>query len=254
MWRNLKFEGTCSDGRSAKRTASQIVIAVTVALLAATVIAPPGMAHSLKDLETELLERERYFEITEYEAPGFTLTDPAGKTVSLSDFRGKVVVLYFVYARCKELCPLQNDFVASIQEQVNITPMREQVQFASVLTDAEDAKETAEIISGFPRRHGFDTSNWIGLYRGSLEPLAAVELAETYGLRFDILDDGDQIHPVVTFLIDPQGTVRGRYHGLYFNPTNLISHINALMHDGHGANSTVQAPEPSLWQRVRSWF
>lgn len=254
MWPNLNSGCTHSDGRFAKITALQTVITFTIALLAATVITPPLMAHSLKDLETELLEREAYFEVTEYEAPGFTLTDPTGKTVSLSDFSGKVAVLYFVYARCKELCPLQNDFIASIQEQLNITPMREQVQFVSVLTDTEDAQETAEIIRGFPRRHGFDTSNWIGLYRGSLEPLAAVDLAETYGLRFDILEDGDQIHPVVTFLIDQQGVVRARYHGLYFNPANFISHINALMHDGHGASSTVQAPEPSLWQRVRSWF
>ncbi len=39
-------------------------------------------------------------------AAGFQLTDQAGKTVSLADFRGKIVVLTFMESQCKEICPL----------------------------------------------------------------------------------------------------------------------------------------------------
>jgi protein SCO1/2 len=35
----------------------------------------------------------------------FTLTDPWGKSRSLADFRGKVVLLYFGYTYCPDVCP-----------------------------------------------------------------------------------------------------------------------------------------------------
>lgn len=259
MWPIFRFRPIPRGGSSAiSRPLQTIIAALIVALSAVTALPPPLMAHSQKDLESALLERERYVELTDFQAPDFTLTDPTGATVSLSDLGRKVVVLYFVYARCKELCPLQNDFIALIQEQLNTTPMRDLVQFVTVVTDTEDAQETAEILKGFPRRHGFDTVNWTGLYRGSLEPTAAIDLAAKYGQRFDIIvtDDGEpeQVHAVVTHLIDREGVVRARYHGLYFEPVNFISHINALLHDAHETAASVQAPEPSWWETVRSWF
>lgn len=35
----------------------------------------------------------------------FTLSDPAGRRVSLASFRGKLVLLYFGYATCPDVCP-----------------------------------------------------------------------------------------------------------------------------------------------------
>ena len=39
-------------------------------------------------------------------APGFTLTDQNGRTVSLSALRGKVVVLEFMDPHCTDICPM----------------------------------------------------------------------------------------------------------------------------------------------------
>src|SRR6185312_7662043 len=39
-------------------------------------------------------------------APGFTLTDQCGKQVSLSPFKGKPVVVTFMYTHCPDVCPL----------------------------------------------------------------------------------------------------------------------------------------------------
>jgi protein SCO1/2 len=35
----------------------------------------------------------------------FTLSDPTGRRVALADFRGKLVLLYFGYATCPDVCP-----------------------------------------------------------------------------------------------------------------------------------------------------
>lgn len=39
-------------------------------------------------------------------APDFTLHDAAGRPVSLSDYRGRAVLLTFVYTGCPDVCPL----------------------------------------------------------------------------------------------------------------------------------------------------
>ena len=203
-------------------------------LAAAT--AAPAAAHSVKALEAKLLERETYVQMTDTPAPGFTLRDADGREVSLDDFKGKVVVLNFVYARCKDVCPLHSNVIASIQERINATPMRDMVQFISVATDTEDAPETADIIRSYAARFGLDPVNWMFLYRGLAPKDGSIRLAERYGLKFSYTEDGDQMHGVVTHVIDKTGVLRARYHGLRFNPVSLVMHVNALTNEhDHGA-------------------
>jgi len=50
-------------------------------------------------------------------APGFTLTDQAGHTVSLASFRDRVVVLEFMDPHCTDLCPIvSQEFIAAYQD------------------------------------------------------------------------------------------------------------------------------------------
>jgi protein SCO1/2 len=42
----------------------------------------------------------------------FTLSDPDGKRVALADFRGRLVLLYFGYATCPDICPTDLAIVA----------------------------------------------------------------------------------------------------------------------------------------------
>src|SRR5712691_7925967 len=79
------------------------ILSLTLALVAA---APAASAHSLHELETELGDREKYFQPIDKNAPGFTLQDADGRSLSLVDFRGKVAVLHFIYTSCPDVCPL----------------------------------------------------------------------------------------------------------------------------------------------------
>lgn len=200
-------------------------------LLLAVVLAAPVSAHSLKDLEDKLLKREAYVEIVNRPAPRFIFEDADGAEIDLSDYRDKVVVLNFIYASCPDVCPLQSEAIASIQGQINETPMRQLVQFVSITTDPEH--DTADVLRAYSAQHGLDTSNWIFLTSGSDRPSATRELAKQYGLKFTEAEDGNQMHGVVTHLIDKSGNLRARYHGLKFNETNLIVHLNALTNDIH---------------------
>src|SRR3954451_621239 len=44
-------------------------------------------------------------------APEFTLTDESGKRVSMAQYRGKPVVVSYLYTHCKETCPIQAQMI-----------------------------------------------------------------------------------------------------------------------------------------------
>ena len=201
--------------------------------LAAAIAGSEAAAHSMQELEGELRERARYFQPLEGRAaPGFTLRDADGREVSLGDFRGKAVVLHFIYASCPDACPLHADLVARIQAMVSRTPMRDLVQFISITTDP--VNDTPEVLRAYGPAHGLDSANWVFLTSGPERPEATRELVERFGHKFSETEGGAQVHSVVTHVIDREGRWRANVHGLEFEPVNLVTYLNALTNDHHG--------------------
>ena len=205
-------------------------------VLALVVIACPAfvLAHnSTNEVETQIDTRERYMELTDQVAPVFILQDTEAHPVRLDNFRGKVVILNFLYSRCEEDCPLHSFKLAEVQQQLALASLSDRVQIITIATDTEDAASTAESMRAHGQRYGLNPANWVYLQGGKgLEDLG-MRFAAAYGLKFVPTDDGEQMHGVVTFLIDTKGKLRARYHGLNFNPVNLTIHAAALVHDIH---------------------
>jgi protein SCO1/2 len=212
--------------------------------------AAPASAHSLEGLQSELFAREQFFQAVDRPAPAFTLQDPDGRTVRLGDLRGKVVALHFIYASCPDVCPLHADRIAEIQRMVDETPMRDLVQFVTITTDP--ARDTPDVLRDYGRAHGLDPANWTVLTSGPRQPEDTTRrLAEAFGHRFAVTADGYQMHGVVTHVIDQEGRLSANFHGLQFDPINLVVYVNALINDprrphGHG--------DRGLWGRIRGWF
>ncbi len=197
-----------------------------------------------------LLENEKYFQPLDKPAPEFTLRDADGKIFRLADFRGKVVVLHFIYAGCPDVCPLHADRIAEIQAMVNRTPMKSMVQFISVSTDPEH--DTPEILRAYGPVHGLSDANWVFLTTMPDQPPDLTrKLVEAYGHKFTKTDDGRLIHGVVTHVIDKEGRWRANFHGLEFASVNLTVFVNALTND-------VQRPhhraKKDFWDRLREFF
>ena len=200
-------------------------------LALAAALPAPASAHSLKELEDQLTAGERYIQVVNRPAPDFALQDADGHATSLEDLRGKVVILYFVYASCPDVCPLLSERIADIQQQINTTPMRDIVAFVAVTTDPE--RDTPDVLRGYGPAHGLDPVNWRFLTSGADHPAATRELAKAYGLEFTPMDDGTQMHGLVTHVIDKSGNLRARFHGLKFKNISLILYVNALTNDTH---------------------
>jgi cytochrome oxidase Cu insertion factor (SCO1/SenC/PrrC family) len=138
----------------------RILIAMLSLLLAA---APPALAHHPgADLDKMMGSEEKFFQtIDEPAAPPFELADADGKAVRLSDFSDKIVVLYFIFASCTDLCPVHSEVIADIQRKVNATPMKDRVQFLAVTTDP--VRDTSEVLDAYGPAHGLDAGNWMFL-------------------------------------------------------------------------------------------
>lgn len=96
----------------------------------------------------------------------FTLTGPGEQPVSLIDFRGKVVMLYFGYTFCPDVCPAT---MVELRDAMEILGNRsEDVQVIMITVDPE--RDTAEVLESYLAH--FDES-FIGL-TGSPEDLIAV--------------------------------------------------------------------------------
>ena len=80
----------------------------------------------------------------------FTLTDQTGKQRSDTDFRGKLMIVYFGYTYCPDVCP--TDLMAITQALDALGPAAEGVQPVFITIDPErDTKLLADYISAFHR-------------------------------------------------------------------------------------------------------
>ncbi len=133
----------------------------------------------------------------------FALTDHAGKARTLADFRGKVVVLFFGYTQCPDVCPTT---LATLVEALRqLGPDAAQVQVLFVTVDPE--RDTRELLSTYVT--AFDPS-FLGL-SGDAEATArtAKEFKILYQKQPGRTPDSYTVdHSAGTFIFDPQGRLR----------------------------------------------
>lgn len=221
-----------------------------LALPPVAAIAPGASAHSLKDLEAMLGNKEKFFQQLDNPAPDFILRSADDRTVRLGELRDNVVVLNFVYASCPDVCPLHAEKIAEVQRMVNSTPMREQVRFVTVTTDP--VRDTPQVMREYGPAHGLDPINWAFLTAARDEPEDSTRrLAESYGHKFCKMADDYQLHGIVTHVIDREGRWRGNFHGLRFAPVNMVLFVNALANDKHKPSAESGR---NLWERFKGLF
>lgn len=221
------------------------------ALLIALSLATPALAHHPGEkLDKVMGDKEQFFQKIDEPAPPFELADADGNPVRLSDFADKIVVLNFIFASCTDVCPLHSQLIADVQSRINVTPMKDMVQFITVTTDPD--VDTPDVLRGYGEAQGLDSSNWSFLSARPGDPEATTrEISEAYNVRFDPLDDGQQMHGVVTNVIDRNGRLAAKFHGLRFDPVNLVLYINGLT---NAPARTDRSPDAGWWSGIRGLF
>ena len=90
-------------------------------------------------------------------AKGFSLTDHTGKPRTLADYKGKVVVVFFGYTQCPDVCPTTMAEMAGVMQKLG--PQADQVQVLFITLDPE--RDTPQLLANYVP--AFD-KRFVGLY------------------------------------------------------------------------------------------
>jgi protein SCO1/2 len=152
----------------------------------------------------------------------FALADHAGKTRTLADFRGKVVVMFFGYTRCPDVCPTTLAELKAVREQLGEDGRRLQVLFVTVDPERDTPKLLADYVPAFD-------PGFLGLYGDSA---AIAKVAKDFRVFYQKApgktpDSYTVDHTAGSYVFDPQG--RLRLFARHGNAANLIADIRTLL-------------------------
>jgi protein SCO1/2 len=158
-------------------------------------------------------------------APEFALTDQSGGRVALADLRGKVLAVTFIYATCKDTCPILTAKMAMIQRKLG-ADFGPRVHFASITVEPE--VDTPAVLKAYAEAHSADVAGWSFLTGPSAEIQGVVR---RYGAFAKRLKPGDVDHLFLTSLIDGKGMLRVQYLGYRFDPDEMLRDLRALLRE-----------------------
>ena len=159
-------------------------------------------------------------------AQGFQLTDFNGQPRSLADYKGKVVVVFFGFTQCPDVCPTTMNEMAQVKKLLGTDGDKLQVVFISI----DPERDTPEVLKAY--MGSFDPG-FLGLYAASPEALA--ELAKDYKIYFKKVDGKTPTsysmdHSAQSYIYDPQG--RLRLYSRYGSDPKLVAEDIKLLLGG----------------------
>jgi len=137
----------------------------------------------------------------------FTLTDQNGKTVDDNDLRGKLMLVYFGYSFCPDVCPTTLNQVMRVyagltpEQQARVTPI-----FITVDPDRDTVAQMNQYVTSF-------SPALIGL-TGTPEQIAAVERGyHVYARKSGSGDNYTMDHSSILYLMGKDGRFLRHFNG-----------------------------------------
>ena len=181
-------------GRPTRRALLALGLA-TAALLAACDGKLPGAADkpSFKGIDITGAEYARSLQ----------LSDPDGKPRSLAEFKGKVVVVFFGYTQCPDVCPTTMAELSEVKRSLGADGARVQGIFVTV----DPERDTAALLKAYALNFGPDI---LGLRGSADETLAAAKEFKVFYAKVPGKTTTSYTvdHTAGSYVFDTQGRVR----------------------------------------------
>jgi protein SCO1/2 len=136
-------------------------------------------------------------------AKDFALTDHTGKPRTLADFKGKVVIVFFGYTQCPDVCPTTMADMKAMMDQLG--PQADQVQVLFVTIDPERDTQAllAEYVPAFDKR-------FLGLRGDAAATAKVAKEFKVFYAKAEGKDAGSYTmdHTAASYVFDKTGKVR----------------------------------------------
>lgn len=161
------------------------------------------------------------------EVPNFTLRNQNNREIRIQNYRGKTLLLTFIYTRCPvpEYCTLMSNNFAQIERALGQDPqLYEKTHLLSVSIDP--AYDTPEVLRSYGAAHTeryeketFAHWEFAGGTSGQVK-----DIAQYFGLTY--FPDKDQIiHGLRTVIVKPDGRVGKIYSGNDWKPEEVVEEL-----------------------------
>ncbi len=166
--------------------------------------------------DTTIRGKRAYREVGE-NLPDFALYDQTGAVVSASRFRGRQIVLNFIFTRCPvaTMCPAATERMRQLQQQAREAGVTN-LELVSITLDPE--YDTPGVLKEYALTRGIDTSNFSFL----TGPESAIkDLLTQFGVIAQF--DGSILqHTLATLLINENGRIVHRADGSRWNIEEFV--------------------------------
>ena len=137
-------------------------------------------------------------------AKDFDLIDFNGQPRSLKDYRGKVVVMFFGYTQCPDVCPTSMSELVAVKKQLGVDGNKVQALFVTL----DPERDTPDVLRTYMAN--FDAS-FVGLHAATPEKLAVV--AKDYKVYYKKVEGKSASsytmdHSAGMYIYDTQGRLR----------------------------------------------
>ncbi|HJQ69581.1 MAG TPA: copper-binding protein [Blastocatellia bacterium] len=158
--------------------------------------------------------------------PDFTLTNQDGRPIRMSKYRGKAILLTFIYTRCPlpDYCPLMTERFAELENRLKTdAALYGRTRLLSITVDPEYDKPA--VLRSYGQGAGAGSFDHWEFATGSAEEVKKV--ATWFGLEY--WPDKDQIiHSLRTAVIAPDRKLAKLYHGSDWKTDDLMNDLRSL--------------------------
>jgi len=157
------------------------------------------------------------------EVPDFAFTNQNGKRVSLHQYRGKVLLVTFIYTRCPfpDFCPRMSANFNEIYKQLGTNPSLAGTRLLSVSFDPEHDTPNVLRDYAYSVAHTHDAAVFTKWQFASASNSDLPKIANFFGL-IATPEGGLITHNLSTTVIGPDGKIVHWYHGSDWQPSDLI--------------------------------
>jgi len=165
----------------------------------------------------------------------YALRDTDGRTVRLSELRGKPLVVNFIYTGCFQVCPASTQFLAKAVAEAERTLGPGTFRVASIGFNLPF--DTPQAMKEFARKNALDSPNWLFL---TPEAETLPRLVADFGFRYESTAAGFD-HLLQASIVDAQGKVYRQVYGDSFDVPLFVGPLLQLAQNAPVPQGRLQA-------------